>query len=564
MAVNPVDALFAGAPSSNAAAQPDQRHAAVDALFAGSPASGSASDPSAGGSHLQVGPWMTPIPTPQWLDRLLSGTGQGMENVGRHAANLVGLESDKDLEQDAALDKPLLNTTAGKVGNFIGTTAATAPIMGGVGDLAGAAGGMLARVAANPLSRGMLEGAAQGLVTADPGQRLQGTLGGGVLGGMLPGAGKIGGKLLRGFARTPEAQALLDRGIDLTPGLLNPEGQRNASEEAAQSLPFVGSMIARARNNALRGYQRSVVGEAVAPGAKVGAKDVADMLTDAYNSFQPLYDQAKGFPVKPVIMRAGADTPLSAVFKAAVSDKSALSSGAERRQASDFLNNEMSRFNGMSDSLLSIRSNIRAKIREAALDGKTAQAQLLKNGEVGLTHALDSQLPTKAITALRAADSKYGTYKVIEDAVARSKDRSLGMSPTNLSEAVKSATPQPIYARGGGGPLRDLARAGKAVFDVRSPPTGARVETLLPGMAATMSHPLLVAPMALARLGLTATARGRALAAGTSGLQRGIGTQIGAAQQALGPLGMKLIGRYSRAGLGAAALPRLPAFSLTR
>lgn len=529
-------------------------------------------DPSVGGGELEI--WNPfgknfdlGVHTPQALDRTLAGAGQGMTNVVRHVGNLlggIGGTTDADLARDKAQDAPLLNTTAGKVGNFLGTTAITAPLMMGAGEGALQAGGLLGRIAGTALGKGAIEGAAQGFATADPGQRLQGTLSGGVLGGALPGLGKMGGKLVRGLARSPEAQALLDRGVDLTPGLLNPTGQRNASEEAAQSLPFVGAAIARARNNALKGYQRVVVGEGAAPGAQIAGNDAHDMLASAYNSFQPLYDQAKGFKIvskagSPVIMKTGADVPLTKAFQQAVTDKGVMASDPERRMVKDFLANEATRFNGTSDSLIDMRSNIRAQIRQLRLDGKTPQADLLKNAETGITQVLESQLPKDARSALQTADSKYGTYKVLEDAVARSKDRPSGMTATNLSEAVKSATPQGVYARGGGGPLRDLARAGKEVFDVRSPPTGARVETMLPAAAAAYSHPLLAAPLALARLGLTVTRPGRMLAAGEAPIQKAIASKIAATQLAH-PRLLPSVGRLGRAALGAGVLPQLPQF----
>lgn len=533
----------------------------------GSPTSGQEYDPSAGGGELEI--WNPfgknfdlGVHTPQWLDRGLAGTGQGMENVVRHLGNLVGLESNADLARAKALDAPLLNTTGGKIGNFIGTTAITAPLMMGAGEGALQAGGLLGRMAGTTLGKAAIEGAAQGLATSDPGQRLQGTLAGGALGALLPGIGKVGGKLVRGFSRTPEAQTLLDRGVDLTPGLLNPAAQRNASEEAAQSLPFVGASIARARNAALKGFQRTAIGEGAAPGAQVNGNDIHDMLASAYQSFEPLYDKAKGFEIvakggSPVIMKTGADVPLTKAFQQAVTDKGVMASAPERRMVKDFLANEATRFNGTSDSLINMRSNIRAQIRQLRLDGKTPQADLLKNAESGITQVLESQLPKDAKAALQTADSKYGTYKVLEDAVARSKDRPSGMTATNLSEAVKNATPQGAYARGGGGPLRDLARAGKEVFDVRSPPTGARVETMLPAAVAAHAHPLLAAPLALARLGLTVTRPGRMLAAGQAPIQRAIASKLAATQLAA-PWALPTLGRYGRAALGSYALPRLP------
>lgn len=528
------------------------------------------SDPSIGGGELEI--WNPfgknfdlGVHTPQAIDRTLAGAGQGMTNVVRHVGNLlggIGGTTDADLARDKATDAPLLNTTAGKVGNFLGTTAITAPLMLGAGEGALQAGGLLGRLAGTTLGKGAIEGAAQGFATADPGQRLQGTLTGGVLGGALPGIGKVGGKFVRGFARSPEAQELLDRGVDLTPGLLNPTGQRNASEEAAQSLPFIGAAIARARGGALKGFQRTAIGEGAAPGAQISGNDANDMLASAYNSFSPLYDQAKGFKIvakggSPVIMKtAGADVPLDKAFQQAVTDKGVMATVPERRMVKDFLTNEATRFNGTSDSLLDMRSNIRAQIRQLKLDGKTPQADLLKNAEGGITQVLESQLPKDAQTALQTADSKYGTYKILEDAVARSKDRPTGMTATNLSEAVKNATPQGVYARGGGGPLRDLARAGKEVFDVRSPPTGARVETMLPAAAAAYAHPLVAAPLALARLGLTVTRPGRMLAAGQAPLQKALASRLASAQLAA-PALLPTLGRYARAGLGSYALPML-------
>jgi len=85
----------------------------------GTSAAPSQFDPSAGGGTLQFGPFDTGIKTPQGLDRALAGAGQGMTDLARHAGNLVGLESNQDLTQAKALDAPLLNTGAGKVGNFI-------------------------------------------------------------------------------------------------------------------------------------------------------------------------------------------------------------------------------------------------------------------------------------------------------------------------------------------------------------------------------------------------------------------------------------------------------------
>ena len=490
--------------------------------------------------RLDVAGIQTDIPLPHWLDNTLNGMGGRAMQLGENIYKSLGGTPDPIT---MAVANQSQTGVPGKVGSFLTDTLLTAPIGGALTSGLAKGAGLAARLATNPIGRAAIEGATQGALTADPGHRLEGAGAGALLAPALPLAGGIAGKLARGLKRTPEAQTLLDKGVDLTPGLLNPEGQRNASEEAAQSLPLVGSMIARARGNALKGYQQKVVSEAAAPGASVAPADVHDMLNEAYRSFQPLYDQAKGFKVSPVIMRSGSDIPLSKAFTQAVADKSALAGKDDRSIVKNFLDNELSRLNGTSDSLLDARSNVRDAIRKANLAGKGAQADLLKNGAQALTLALQSQLPKDAIDSLNTADSKYGTYKLIEDAVARSKDRSAGLTPTNLQDAVAAATPKGAYARGGGGPLRDLASAGKAVFDVRSPPTGARMETMLPGMAAAHAHPLLSLPPALLRLGLTATPAGRALAAGTTPIQRALQGRLAA----IPAPAAEALSRYSRA-----------------
>lgn len=487
--------------------------------------------------------WRTPIPIPHAVGNTLAGMGAEGWRIGQ------GLYDEatgaKPNPTDLAVRKQLGTGPAGETGAFLTDALLTAPVGGAVDSGLARAGSLGERIAGNLLSRAAAEGATQGALMAKPGNRTLGAAEGAAGGALLPLAGRPIGWLVKGLKRTPEAQALLDRGVDLTPGLLNPEGQRNISESAAQSLPFMGAMVARARNNALRGFQRSVVQEAAAPGATIAPRDVHDMLTDAYNSFQPLYEEAKGFDVKPLIMHEGADENLTKALASAVKNKVSTASPSERRDASKFLADELGRFDGKSDSLLKMRSDIRTEIRKLNREQKYTKAELLEAPEQIMTQALESQLPKSARDALKVADSKYGAYKTIEDAVARAKDRPLGMTGTNLQEAVAAQTPKPIYARGGGGPLRELARQGKQVFDLRSPPTGARVETMLPGMWAAEKHPFLTAIPAAARMGLTVTRPGRMLAAGTLPAQRAVQRALGAASPAL----LEAAGRYARAGL---------------
>lgn len=79
------------------------------------------SDPSAGGGSLSIGPFDTGIPTPQWLDRTLSGWGKSLADSGRQIANYATFGGNKAAIDEAKLrDAPLMNTAMGKVGYGLG------------------------------------------------------------------------------------------------------------------------------------------------------------------------------------------------------------------------------------------------------------------------------------------------------------------------------------------------------------------------------------------------------------------------------------------------------------
>lgn len=463
------------------------------------------------------------------IGKFVSGIGQGMANVGRHAGNLVGLVGNDTMKEYKGLDAPLLNTGAGRAGSMVGETAVTAPLMMGGAGLVARGGSAAARLIANPVTRGIAEGAGQGALMADSGQRGQGALFGGLLGGVLPGAARAGSKVVRGVTRTPEAQALLNQGVDLTPGQMNPGGFLNQLEESWTSVPGVGSVVKGARDNAQNSFQRVATEAAAAPGTKIAKSESAKMLDQAYQSFDPLYQQAKGFPVKPVIMSANApDVPLVSALKSVVNTKSVPATTAARKRAELILKNELSSGTGTSDDILRIRSNLRAASRDARQTGETLQkdvADILDLAEGKMTAVLDSQLPPDAMQALRTADGQYGLFKTIEDAVARAKDKPGGFTPADLSRAVADSMKgqgKGAYARGGGGVLRDLASTGTETMNMRAPATGARLAAIAAPLGLGAAAPMVGVPVGAAMLGLTATRTGRKLAAGSTAAQKAI------------------------------------------
>lgn len=475
-----------------------------------------------------------------------AGMGRGMTNVARHAANLLSPDdltipnmggpmagrapqkanagvTDADLADAGQLDAALLRTDGGKTGSFIGETATLAPLGGPAsGTVARVGGAGVAKALAKPLVRGMAEGAGQGAMMADPGQKLQGAAWGAAGGAALPAVAAGAKGAVRGMTRTPEAQALLDEGVDLTPGQMNPRGWYNQFEEGTQSAPFTGSMVKGARDNARLSFNQVAAEKVAAPGAQLQKDNPRAMLDAAYQSFQPLYDQAKGFPIvtikgKPVIVNQGANTPLASEFAKIVA--SGGTTNSVRNRVHKFLENEFSQKLTTSDDLLKMRSTVRERIRNAkqSTGNKNElgdEAKLLEQAEQAITRALDSQLPPDAMRVLRAADKQYSQYKTLEDALFRANNAPDGATPTQLGNAARDASTDPAgYARGKRDMIGDFAQKGTAAMETQVPPTGARAAQLalaIPTSGLSYAIPAVV----------SGTKTGRRLAAGQTRAQK--------------------------------------------
>lgn len=453
--------------------------------------------------------------TPEWLahygptsgmsgyEKLAAGYELGLLHGARNALALVGKHPDY-LEEQNNLGRWLERDPTGHLGVMGGETAFSAPI-------AGAAG----RVASNPLVRNIIEGATQGVTAGDPEHPVESALLGAGLGGVSR-AGEVAGRTaVQGMEQTPEAArvaAALPPGT-LTPGQLNPKGVMAQLEASGKEFPVARQVIEGAQDDAQQRYREAILQHAAAPGTVLQPQSVPEMLQAAYDSYRPLYDQGRGFPVSPKILNtAGPDIKLGQAFNSAV--KTAGVSPAEEKRLGTWLSNKLLTLKpnsqGLLDSgdLLDLRSDLRARARDAYTKAQTLEqhdvAGAYSAAEDAVTRALESQLPQDALTALRTADTGYRNYKVIEAAVAKAKDRPGGFTPKNLSQAIYDVTADSAYARGAGGPLRDLAAAGQATFDQPAGSIGSFRQAVSGALAAPIA----------------ATQTGRALAAGQTGLQQ--------------------------------------------
>jgi hypothetical protein len=591
-----LSSLMGSQPSSSAPPAADLDQQILSALKAPAPTSAAAPDldsPSAyaqaaaaAGQAMQVHPTLklgftrgstldTHIPIPGWLEQGLLGSGGEAVRLGQGLKQSLGMQTDPLLR---AVSQQELSTPAGKVGGALTDTAITAPIGGLATSGLARLGGLGARIAGNALGNAVVQGGVQGAITANPGQRLEGAGLGAALSPVLPLAASGLGKIATGLMRTPEAQALLDRGIQLTPGQLNPAGKVvNRLEQAFTHVPFIGGKIANARGAASGQYTRSMLEDALAPGATLTSApdaDFNDLVANAQHGFDQAYDQTLrstvpggGFRMKPVIMNtSGPDVPLSQAFQQLASrTRPGLVDPVQRRlgkNLQDLLSNTVKvaqRSGGLqADDLQQLRSQLRDAARDVSPVDNASRAQkgFWNDAQQLVTQALESQLPTQTSQALRSIDQQYAKFAIVRNAARMAKDQPGGPTPAQFTQAIAQATAPNTYAAGGGW-NRDLSKAARSVFASTVPHTGATgagtIAPVIAGIEGAM-HPAFIAahPAALGGLGLGAgglygayTRPGLRILAGQSAPQRAIQGLL----QSIHPAAKEAIGRYARTGL---------------
>jgi hypothetical protein len=419
------------------------------------------------------------------LLRALMGAGAGVQRSVASAAEFAGLMSPERYEQMRERNEPFTQGPAGATGEFIGETAATSLMGGPVGRVVRGLG---------PVKRAAIEGGATTYATAEPETRQTEGAYGTVAAGALPAGGKVTRAAISGIDMSPAARRLTKEGVELTPGQIAPNSTWAMVEESMMRIPLIGPKIASARERGWQQTQALIGQEAAPPGyappARADVRDTYNDLKDAYNT---AYDQFKDYPLRPVLMRVqGGNVPLS---QAMAVSRQAAADPKSRRYVQSFIDNELGRIKGQqltSGDLLEIRSNIRTKLRDLSGNQNFPDAELLlRNAEKKATEILDSQLPPDVMAALREVDAKYGNFKVLEDAIVRSKDRPDAFTPAQFSMAVKESAGSKGQYAGGGGRMRNIAAESVDVFSPRTPMTGAQQPSQLVGYAAAFPTSLV-------------------------------------------------------------------------
>lgn len=422
-------------------------------------------DPSTGTIGGEVNP----------LVRALMGMGAGTERTLASAGEMLGMVSPERYQQIEQETAPFMTGAPGSAGGMAGELATSTLLAGPAGRVMGVAG---------PAARAIGEGALIGAITAGPEDRKTGAAYGAVGGAAVPAMSSVYKGVTRGMEVTPAARKLQRRGVELTPGQMKPEGSWAMIEESMTRIPLIGTPVSSARERGWQQTQALIAKESAPPGYTPPKRsDVRDTYKDLRQAYAEAYDQFKGYPLKPELVRVqGGNVPLS---QAMAVSRQAAADPKSRKYVQSFIDNELGRVKGRqldSADLLEIRSNIRSKMRELSGNQNYPDAEgLLKTAEKRATEVLESQLPPDAMKSLRAVDAKYGNFKVLENAIERSKDRPDAFTPAQFSMAVKESTPSKGQYAAGGGRMRDIARESADVFSPRTPMTGAQQPSQLAG-----------------------------------------------------------------------------------
>jgi len=414
------------------------------------------------------------------LVRALMGYGAGVGRSLASVGELTGLISPEKYAQEKEQTEPFTQGAAGEIGSFLGETAASTLLGGPIGRVVRGAG---------PVLRGAIEGGATTYATAEPEKRKTEGSYGTIAGAALPAGSKAVRGLVQGINISKAARKLTAKGVELSPGQIAPDSTWAMVEESMMNIPFIKPKVAAARQRGYQQTQQLIAKEAAPPGFTPPARsDVRDTYNDLKTAYNEAYGQLKGYPLLPVLMRVqGGNVPLS---QAMAVSRQAAADPKSRRYVQSFIDNELGRIKGRqltSGDLLEIRSNIRAKLRDLSDNDNFPDAEnLLKAAEKKSTEILESQLPPDAMKALREVDAKYGNFKVLEDAIVRSKDRPDAFTPAQFSMAVKESTGNKGQYAAGGGRMRDIAAESADVFSPRNPLTGAQQPSQLVGYMAAI------------------------------------------------------------------------------
>ncbi len=453
------------------------------------------------------------------FDKFHQGAASGLVNVGRRAGQILtpkSLEeklgvSDRHIQNQSETDAELASTLPGALGRFTTEAALSSVVGGGAGQGVLKAASLLRKGADTwktaKLAGIAAEGAAGGeLTSGNAGEGAAWNLG---IAGALKGANRLaqGSKNI-----TPEARRLLDEGVDLTPGQMNPRGAVSQLEQGAERLPYLGAFVQDHRRKLIPSAMRKLFEKEFGDVAPEGA-GFDDMVRTANQKLGDRYDDVRAAARN---VKAGGGHELQREWARAVNSPDILVSPEARQASGRWLAGQMdalkSRGNVTIEDLMQVRSRMRDEVRKAFKSGQGAaleRAEVLSAAEPALTAQINNALPPPAQKLLQETDALYSRYKPLEQAGFQAAARA-GGEPTvgQLVGALKQQAGQSRWAGRGGGRNQQFLEDVRDAAETTLRPTGA---SLLPTIASGGLLPFVAAGM---------TKTGKRLYSGRTAAQR--------------------------------------------
>jgi hypothetical protein len=396
------------------------------------------------------------------------GIGQYIPTVSQEG-RLGTLVSRDDVKESRRLDRPLMNTWSGTLGNAAANIGMAAAIPVG-SSVTGAA------------TAGAILGGVQ--PSTNTGETLANILGGGALGGGSQGLINLVGRTVRPVRASLEAEparlaALLQaEKVPLSIGARTGSKPVQTIEAVLEQLPMTAGRAAADKAATQSAFNRAVMaraGESVDNATPETMRSAFDRLGGEFQRLSadrvvPLGDEfldrlaavdTTQRAVRPMLDTAPIDRLVSGGLEFA-------SQGSVTGQTAQ-----------------TIRSELTKAARESANKGEARIADALRSVRNSVDEAIYNTLSPAERASWDVAKRQYGNLKVIDSAMQRMGNATASgdIPPAALLQAVRTAN-KPQFSRGAGD-LNDLARAGELFVRDQVPNSGtaqrAMMQSLLTG-----------------------------------------------------------------------------------
>jgi len=391
------------------------------------------------------------LPAEAWYEDLAEGVGLSGLETYYGVKDLLGYGSAEDRETLKAWREDAAQSAWGTAGQVLGEIGQMA-IPGGAalkGARALSKTGRLFKGVPTALDAAVAGGHGYIAAPEEGESRLANAMqnvGGSLAGGLI---GRGISKLGRGLEKTPEAQKLLDEGIELTPGQATKSMFPRALETVMGITPSLATGVKELQGRALSQWNKKLLNEVAPPGStieNVGTQGFKELKS----SFDNAYNKAWGKAKEP------SDASLFSIVRSAKKDASEL--GRESRaQLNNAVNDIIDLSTAYSPKKLKELDNSLRKSIDSAYNANPPQFALGKSFE-DMRSKLRESVGKETTDALSEIDPQYRKYQTAIRASERRAEEGVekAIRPRDVLAASKVKGRPGQFSRGES-PLVDIA-----------------------------------------------------------------------------------------------------------